>query len=627
MIVIILSFLIISAYWPVHEYNFLSYDDSLYVTDNYIMKKNMASEGIRSAFTHFRTGHWHPLTMISHMLDWKLFGDKAGGHHWTNVIIHILNTILLFLLLNKLTGAIWRCAFVAALFAIHPLNVESVAWISERKNVLSTFFLFATVNCYVWYINKKTWKRYLPVCLCFALGLMSKPMLVTLPFVLLLLDYWPLNRLQINDNQNIKKFITINGKIILNLFAEKAPLFILSIISSYLTVYASKYVSDIVRIDSFPIQDRLMNAVFSYFLYIKKMFLPTDLAILYPISNIPLWQFSFALVFLVIITLFVCRNFKRYPYLFVGWFWYLGTLVPVIGLIQVGSQAMADRYAYVPLIGIFIMLTWGFADIVYRRISGKVIFLIGLIFLCYLILWTAFQIQYWRDTSSLFQQALRVTEKNLLAHLVLGDELLNKNKIDEAIYHYNKSLTLDPGSVSGMVRLGRALNVKGEQDKAVHNLRKAIELDPKYADAHYNLGFVLLQKGDMDGAVVEYTKAISLLGEESDSIKSSLYNNLGIALTRKGEVTEAINAYRKALFINPNHAGAHNNLAMLLMNQGNIKEAVKHFRDAIMLENNFANAHYHLAQILLKEGKEGEANYHYRKAIKINPSFKIIKVK
>jgi len=496
IIVIILTFLIISAYWPVQEYAFLSYDDSLYVTDNYIMGKNMASEGIRSAFSDFRTGHWHPLTMISHMLDWQLFGDKAGGHHWTNVIIHILNTILLFLLLNKLTGAIWRCAFVAALFAIHPLNVESVAWISERKNVLSTFFLLATVHFYVWYIKKITWKRYLPVFLCFALGLMSKPMLVTLPFVLLLLDYWPLNRLQMNDNQNIKEFMTINSKIILNLFAEKAPLFVLSIISSYFTVYASKYVSDIVRIDSFPVRERLINAVLSYFLYIKKMFLPIDLAILYPISNIPLWQFSFALVFLVIITLFVCRNFQRYPYLFLGWFWYLGTLVPVIGLIQVGSQAMADRYAYVPLIGIFILLVWGFSDVVYKRISGKIIFLIGLIFLCYLMIWTGFQIQYWRDTSSLFQQALRVTKKNLLAHLVLGDELLNKNKIDEAMYHYNQSLTLDPESVRGMVRLGRALNMKGEQDKAVHNLRKAIELDSQYADAHYNLGFVLLQKGD-----------------------------------------------------------------------------------------------------------------------------------
>ena len=272
-----LTILILSAYWPVQKYDFINYDDTVYVTDNYQIQKGISFESVINIFSHFHTGHWHPLTMMSHMLDWQLFGDKAGGHHWTNVIIHILNTILLFLLLNKLTGAMWRSAFVAALFAIHPLNVESVAWISERKNVLSTFFLISTIFFYVWYLKSPDWKRYLPVLICFAFGLMSKPMLVTLPFVLLLLDYWPLNRLQIdfqsNDQLPIKELIRRNSNKIFNLILEKVPLFVLSIISSYFTIYASKYVNDISTFEAIPLSKRISNAVVSYVLYIKKLFL------------------------------------------------------------------------------------------------------------------------------------------------------------------------------------------------------------------------------------------------------------------------------------------------------------------------------------------------------------------
>jgi tetratricopeptide (TPR) repeat protein len=619
-IVLMLILLVLSAYWPVQKYEFINYDDTVYVTSNYVIQKGITFESIKDTFIHFNTGHWHPLTMISHMLDWQLFGNRAGGHHWTNVIIHILNTALLFLLFNKLTGAVWRSAFVAALFAIHPLNVESVAWISERKNVLSTFFLILTMLFYVRYVNNPNPKRYLPVFLCFVLGLMSKPMLVTLPFVLLLLDYWPLNRFQMSlpgkDQLKIKELIRINSHKIFNLVLEKVPLFILSIISSYFTIYASKYVNDIGDTEMFPLLKRLSNAVVSYALYIKKFFLPTDLSVFYPISDIPIWQFSVALLFLVSITIFVCRYFRKYPYLLVGWLWYLGTLVPVIGLMQVGSQAMADRYAYVSLIGIFIIMAWGIGDIARRKYFKNILVVFSIAFLFYLFVFTNIQIRYWKDTTSIFEQALNVTQNNYIAHFGLGNELLKKNKIDEAINHYHASLMLDPKNDSALVGYARALYAKGENSQALAALRQALRFKPKSVDAHHNLGFILFKEGRIDEAIIEYQKAISI-----DSKDPSLHNNLGNAYVKKGKVDEAIKEFREVLRLNPGSAGTHNNLAMLLMRQGKNEEAISHFREAIRLSPTFANAHFQLAKILKKEGLVKEAEYHHREAININPEY------
>ena len=620
-IIMMLTLLILSAYWPVQRYDFINYDDTIYVTENYSIQRNITLESIRDTFGHVRTGHWHPLTMMSHMLDWQLFGDKAGGHHWTNVIIHIFNTILLFLLFNTLTGAMWRSAFVAALFAIHPLNVESVAWISERKNVLSTFFLISTMLSYVWYVKKPNWKRYLPVFLCFVLGLMSKPMLVTLPFVLLLLDYWPLHRLPIdlqsNDRLKVRELIRRTSKIFFNLILEKVPLFVLSIISSYFTIYASKYAGDIGSIEAFPLTRRISNAVVSYALYIKKFFWPTDLAVFYPLSDIPIWHFSIALLFLVSVTVFVCRYFRKYPYLFVGWFWYLGTLIPVIGLIQVGSQAMADRYAYVPLIGIFMMMAWGLADIAHKKYLKNIVVIVSGVSLIILFIITNFQIQYWRNTTALFEQALNVTKNNFIANLGLGNELLRKNKIDEAIRHYYAGLLLDPENDSLLMSFAWALHMKGENDKALAMLRLSLLFNPKSMDAHNRLGVILFQEGHIDEAIIEYQKSVDLNNENPLT-----HNNLGNALAEKGKINEAINEYREVLRINPEHAGAHNNLAMLLMRQDKNEEAIRHFREAIRLSPAYANAFFYLAKILKNEGLEKEAEYYYREAIRINPEYK-----
>ncbi len=621
LVVLMLILMVLSAYWPVQKHEFINYDDTVYVTSNYVIQKGFTFESIKDTFLHFHTGHWHPLTMMSHMLDWQLFGNRAGGHHWTNVIIHILNTILLFVLLNKLTGTLWRSAFVAALFAVHPLNVESVAWVSERKNVLSTFFLLLTVLFYVRYVNKPDWKRYLPVFLCFALGLMSKPMLVTLPFALLLLDYWPLNRLQMhlqdNDYPGIKELIRINGNKILNLVAEKAPLFVLSVISSYFTIYASQYVNDIGDTEMFPLPKRFSNAVVSYVLYIKKFFLPTDLSVFYPISDIPMWQFIIALFLLIGITVYVCRYFTKYPYLLIGWLWYLGTLVPVIGLMQVGSQAMADRYAYVPFIGIFIIVAWGIADIAVKRSLKIILVTVSATFLLSLFIFTTIQIPYWKDTTSIFGHALKMTQNNYIAHFGMGNELLKENKIDEAIRHFHASLMLDPKNDSALVGYARALHAKGENNKAVAALRQALRFKPESIDAHHNLGFILYKEGRIDEAIVEYQKAIALNGKDP-----SLHNNLGNAYVKKGKMNEAVFEFRKVLKINPQNAGSHNNLAMLLMRQGRNEEAILHFREAIRLSPTFANAHFQLAKILKKEGFAKEAQYHYQKSIDINPEYK-----
>jgi hypothetical protein len=415
-IIIALTLLIIVDYWPVQNYEFLSYDDPGYVTSNYQIQAGITFKSIANTFTDIHTSNWHPLTMISHMLDWTLFGDNAGGHHWTNVVIHIFNTILLFLLFNKLTGALWRSAFVAALFAIHPINVESVAWIAERKNVLSTFFLISTILFYVRYVKSPDCKKYLPVLICFALGLMSKSMLVTLPFVLLLLDYWPLNRmhanLSIEDQIQTQTQILSKKSRISFLIWEKVPLFVLSLISVFFTLYAARLCKTIAGFESFPFSRRIYNVIFSYSWYIKKFFCPTDLAAFYP-HAVSTWQFFTALLFLIVVTFFVCRYFRKYPYLLVGWLWYLGTLVPVIGIVQVGYQTIADRYAYVPLIGIFIMTAWGLPQLLSRMKNGSFMsVLIAAIFIVIITLTTYLQVHTWKNNYSLLGHALSAYPEN-----------------------------------------------------------------------------------------------------------------------------------------------------------------------------------------------------------------------
>jgi tetratricopeptide (TPR) repeat protein len=497
--------------------------------------------------------------MMSHLLDWSLFGDKSGGHHWTNVIIHIFNTILLFLLLNRLTGALWKSAFVAALFALHPLNVESVAWISERKNVLSTFFLILTMLFYARYVESPGWRRYLPVLICFALGLMSKPMLVTLPFVLLLLDYWPLNRTQLNlqdvDHLQTKSVMKKSNKISF-LIGEKIPLFVLSAISILATLYAARYSKTMANFESLSLPERISNAVVSYVLYIKKLFWPTDLTVFYPIIDIPVWQFSIALLFLIIITVLVCRYFRKYPYLFVGWFWYLGTLVPVIGLVQVGFQSMADRYAYVPLIGIFIIIAWGVPQILFRLQNGKIIAASSAFVFITIITWTTYwQVGVWENDFTLAGHALRVNHKDYQAYNILGLAEANKGDYEKAIYHHYMALQYNPDFYPAYNFAGNVFMKAGRLDDAINCYKKALGISANYVDANCNLGIALIEKKRFSEAIFYLKKALEILPDDY-----SIHNNLGFALMKTGSIEEALGHLQEALRLNPRGQEAQENM-------------------------------------------------------------------
>jgi len=560
LVVLMLIILTLGVYWPVQKYEFVEYDDPIYVTSNYLIQSGITLQSLKYILTDIHTSNWHPLTMISHMLDWSLFGDKSGGHHWTNVIIHIFNTILLFLFFNRFTGAIWKSAFVAALFAVHPLNVESVAWISERKNVLSTFFWMLTMLFYGRYVESPGWRRYLPVLICFALGLMSKPMVVTLPFVLLLLDYWPLDRLQMNLQNKTSPVILRKSNKISFLILEKIPLFILSVVSIFVTLYAARHAKTTTGFESLPLRDRIFNAVVSYALYIKKLFWPTHLVICYPILDIPVWQFSIALLFLVIVTIFVCGYCRKYPYLFVGWFWYLGTLVPVIGLIQVGFQAMADRYAYVPFIGLFLIIAWAAERILSKDIFLKRLFIfISALVIIFLTLATHNQIKLWSNSVTLFEDTIKKDPNNFVAYALMGQVMFVKGENEKALYYYDKVLKLTPRVYAAYKNKGVVLKKMGKRNEAIKIFEKALKLDKSSVDAYYSLALLYSEDNNLDECIKYALKAIEVKPDYEDG-----YNILGLALFKKGRIQESILQFEKALQINPYHKIAQKNLQIAL---------------------------------------------------------------
>ncbi|PWT84496.1 MAG: hypothetical protein C5B58_04645 [Acidobacteria bacterium] len=490
------------------RHDFINYDDPRYVYENTKITSGLSFSGIAWAFTHIHSMNWHPLTTISHMLDCQLYGLKAGWHHSTNVLLHTVAATLLFLALQQMTGALWQSAFVAALFAIHPLRVESVAWIAERKDVLSGVFFMLTLLAYTRYVRLPQIGRYLVVVFVFACGLMSKPMLVTLPFVLLLVDYWPLAR--------------INGQFWRRVL-EKIPLIALSTASSIITFLVQK--GAVGRTEELPILERINNAVVSYVLYIWQMLWPVNLAVFYPHpeNRLPLWQIVSCLLLLICITAVAIVLRKQRPYLVIGWLWYLGMLVPVIGLVQVGWQGRADRYTYLPQIGLYIAATWGVVDLtaLYRpqraTLSTAAIVVIGA-----LSLYARVQTSYWRNSEILFRHALAVTTKNDVAQNNLGIVFLGQGKVDEAI-----SL-----------------------------LQSAVDLRPDNSPAHENLAKALLQKGQVADALVHYRKLLEL---QPDNIE--VHNIVGTVLTQQGRVGEGVEEWQKVLSIQPDNGNAMSNLA------------------------------------------------------------------
>ena len=517
--VVICIFLIVATfciYVQVQDHEFINFDDDLYITNNVNVKGGLTSKSISWAFTNTHFGGWIPLSMLSFILDYELYGLNPTGYLLTNLFFHIANALLLFLVLLRMTGTIWQSAFVAAMFAFHPLNVESVAWIAERKNVLSTLFWLLTMWAYIRYADKPTIKRYGLVFLFFTLGLMSKPMLVTLPFVLLLLDYWPLRRLKFGekrDSNEVSKNKTAQKSEIFRLVLEKVPLFLLAMGSSILTLLWSKREFGIYSFDLLSLQAQT-NAMVSYLEYLRKMLWPEKLAILYPHlgNTLHVWKGILCGMVLVGITVVSIRLIRKAPYVAVGWFWYLGTLVPVIGIVQV---AMADHYTYIPLIGIFIIVAWGVPELISKwRYKEKVLSVSAGIIIFALLITTWKQVSHWKSSITIFEHALRVTDKKhpsySLAYNNLGIALYAKGKNQEAISHYKMAINLKPTHAMAYYNMGIALFADGKNEEAISYYKMAIRIHPDFANAHYNLGIILIQKGEIKEAVHHFRETLRL---------------------------------------------------------------------------------------------------------------------
>jgi tetratricopeptide (TPR) repeat protein len=556
IVCLLIVILTLAVYFQLRNYDFVNFDDSEYIYDNRQIQGGFTFKNIKWAFTTIHISNWHPLTWLSHMLDYQLYGLNPGALHLTNLLFHIINSILLFIVFRKMTGHFWQSAFLSSLFALHPLHVESVAWISERKDVLSAFFWILTMWSYIYYVQHPKVDKYLLVLFFFALGLMSKPMLVTLPFVLLLLDYYPLNRLQNSADKNNFRQKTTGYRLVL----EKIPLFILLVISSGMTYYAQKHGGAVVPLDDIPFQARMANALVSYLVYILKMLYPSKLAVLYPHPvSFAWWQITTSCFLLIFISFFAVRMIKKSPYFIVGWLWYLGTLVPVIGLVQVGNQSMADRYTYIPLIGLFFIVSWGVPQFVQRwRNFKKNLPIIAVIILLILMLVTFIQVSYWKNSISLYEHTLRVTKNNYIAHNNLGTSYREEGLIDNAIKQFEKALSIKPEYAVAHNNLGNILQEQGLYGDAIKHYQEALRIDPDYVDVYYNLGNTFQEQGLFDDAIKYYKEAIRINPEYMKA-----QNNLGVTLIHKGDIDEAIKQFQKALQINPNYINVKKNLNKL----------------------------------------------------------------
>ena len=510
-IFICLSLLILTmaTYWSVRSHEFIMYDDDTYVAGNTHIRKDLSWESIRWAFTSTSdAGLWHPLTWLSLMLDYHFYKVNAGGYHLSNLLLHIVSTLLLFFVLNKMTGAIWRSGFVAALFALHPLHVESVAWVAERKDVLSAVFWMLAMYCYVAYVNRPSVWRYLLVIIVFILGLMAKPMLVSLPFVLLLLDYWPLKRFQLElsdygtccGRRKISIIPIVQNNSNICLILEKLPLIIFSITFISITFFTAENFSAVVPLKNISVHFRIENALISYVDYISKMFLPFSLAIFYPYPlSFSLWQVGFCLILLICITCIVVYFIRSYSYLFVGWFWYLGTLVPVIGLIQVGSHAMADRYTYIPLIGLFIIVAWGFADLAGKWHYGKQLFSsLAALILIFLMILTWGQLRYWKNSLTVFAHAIEATADNYLAYNNLAVIFIEKGDYRQAYQFASKAIQINPKLPFAHYNMGNILIKLGNTEKAIYHFQETLKLQPDYLNAKKKLVMYICSKDQLN---------------------------------------------------------------------------------------------------------------------------------
>jgi tetratricopeptide (TPR) repeat protein len=558
LVCIVLVFITLAVYMQTGDHEFLNFDDYVYITKNPHVAAGLKSSNVAWAFTSIEEGNWFPITRLSHMTDVQLYGMSPSGHHLTNVAIHTLSALLLFLLFLRLSGGLWQSAFVAFLFALHPLHVESVAWVAERKDVLSGLFWFLTLIFYAEYVERRKISLYILALFSFVLGLMSKPMLVTLPIVMLLMDFWPLGRFRCGEQgPGLRQFINRA----LPLIKEKLPFFLCSFFSALITIYAQQKGGAIANLAAAPFQLRFENALVAYVKYIGKTIWPHDLAVLYPFpSSIPLWQVISSLFIMLLVSAAAVWTGRRRPYLAVGWFWFLITLVPVIGLIQVGVQSMADRYSYIPVIGLFIMAAWGVPDLTkgLKHRQGILALLAGTVITASAAL-TWQQLGYWKDSFSLFQHTLQVTTGNYIIHNNLGNVFADTGNLDTAISEFREAIRIRPNFIEARNSLGLVLVRKGNLDAAIKEYQKALWINPSKQYVHYNLGIALASKGDLDAAIREYQKELEINPNYTKAL-----NNLGIALAGKDDLDAALRKFKEALRINPNDEMAHINLGIAL---------------------------------------------------------------
>jgi protein O-mannosyl-transferase len=578
--IFLLIVLALGVYSRVSKFEFVSYDDNEYVTQNEHVASGLTPANIQWAFTNSFVSNWHPLTWISHMIDVEIHGLNPGGHHVTNLLIHILNTILLFIILFRMTQAWGQSLFVAAVFAVHPLHVESVAWISERKDLLSLFFMLLASWAYISYTKKPGLKRYIISILLFICGLMSKQMLMTFPFILLLLDYWPLGRINKDEQKEKVTFASIK-----KLFVEKIPFFVLSIASGVIVVLTQSGGGAIGTLSAYPILSRLSNAILAYQSYLVKTFWPAGLSVHYPYEKSPhILSVLIALFLLVTISFFAARFWQKAPYFIVGWLWYGVTLIPVIGLVQIGQQSRADRYTYIPLIGLLMIVGWGLPNLLYlskelrqRPLVKSALAGVAAITIVLLVLAARSQAEYWKSSESLFRHSLAVTTGNAVMHSKLALCLMDQGRLEEAIMQYEESLRINPLSFESHNNLGNILNGQNKLDEAIAHYEAAIKIDPRSAEAH---------------------------------------NNDGVALNKLGRSQDALAQYLEALSLNRDYPEAHHNIASLYGKMGDLEKAIYHDSQAIRLRAHYAEAHYNLAVSFYLKGEYSKAKAEVDQCIK-----------
>ena len=610
---VLLFVFVVSVFQPSIRNGFLRFDDSAYVTANAQVQNGLGWESVIWAFRNPVAANWHPLTILSHMLDCQLYGLKPWGHHLTNLLLHAVNTVLVFLVFWRMTGAWGRCAVLAALFGLHPLRVESVAWVAERKDLLSTLFWMLTLLTYARYAQQsrvqspKSKVTYGMALVCFALGLMCKPMLVTLPFVLLLLDYWPLHRFEFKA-QDLKL------KTLLPLVLEKLPFFALASICSVVACLAQSSAGALAT--DLPLDVRLANAPISYVRYLGKMFWPTNLALFYPHPLWwPAWQVLASAALLLAILGLVLLLARRRPYLPFGWLWFCGTLVPVIGLVQVGNQSMADRYTYVPLIGVFVMLVWGAYELTARwRRQALALAALALTGLLLCVGLTRRQIGYWKDDESVWRHALAVTQSNELAHLHMGITLGDQGRLDEAIGHFEAAIRLSPQDAGAHSRLAYALTRNRRLAEAVQHYEETLRLNPGDAAMHNDLALTLAKQGRVDEAIAHYTEALRLKPGFAEA-----HYNLGLTLANRGRYTEAGAQFTEIIRLDPNQARARRKLALVLAAQEKLERSTEPYREALRTNPRDARAHGQLGRVLLESGQVDEAIAQSAEAARLEP--------